>query len=153
MIETTSWIIAIILFYFFGLRLKSCEAILSFLFMQAITWPLGFVVAEMKLIAYPVRFFEYASRSSFTFEFFVFPVVAALYSVHYPTNSTKFIKVAYSCLVVSVITIVEVILESYTDTIEYLQWSWYWSWFAMLASLQLSYRCSSWFLKKMKIKG
>ncbi|MBO1515068.1 CBO0543 family protein [Metabacillus bambusae] len=149
-IETLSWIIAILLFYFYGLRTKYREAILSFLFMQFITWPLGFVVAEMKLISYPVRFFEYASRSSFTFEYFIFPVVAALYTVYYPKNSSKIKKVFYSFLIVSVLTAAEFILERYTDNIEYLKWDWYWSWLTMLVTLQIAYHGTYWFIKNIK---
>lgn len=88
-IEITSLLVAILLFYFLGLRFKYREAILAFLFMQVFTWPFGYIVAELELISYPSRFFKDVSKSSFTFEYLVFPVVAGLYAAHYPKNSSK----------------------------------------------------------------
>lgn len=147
-IEISTWIIAIMLFYFFGIRANSREALLGFLFMQVITWPIGFLVTELKLISYPVRFLEYSSKSSFTFEYLAFPVVAGLYTVYYPKYSSKLKKIIYSLIIVSLLTGVEVILEKYTDNIEYLKWSWQLSWITMFVSLHITYGLSKWFLKK-----
>jgi hypothetical protein len=83
-IEIVSWVITIVLLYIFVPKHKYREAHVSFLFMQALTWVFGAVVVELHLIAYPVRFFHYAFRSSFTFEYFIFPAVSVLFNVHFP---------------------------------------------------------------------
>ena len=139
-IEALSWVIAFLLFYFLIPKLKKREAFISILVMQLFTWPLGFIVAELKLISYPSRFFEYATTSSFTFEFLVFPVISALFNQYYPKRPTLLKVLTYSGLIVSVLTIAEVILELYTDNIEYIQWKWYWSWITMFILLYISNR-------------
>lgn len=149
-IETFAWILAIILFYLFGIKVNLRIAIIGFLFMQAITWPSGYIVTEMNLISYPVRFFDYASKSSFTFEYLVFPVVSGLFSVYYPKKSSKLKKITYTFVIVSTLTIAEIILERYTDTVEYLNWTWYLSFITMFISLHVSNFLSYWLVKKFK---
>lgn len=142
-----SWIIAIVLFYFLVAASKLREAILGFLSMQVLTWPLGYLVVELNLIRYPVRVFETATQSSFTFEFFVFPIVSALYNLYYPRDS-KVAGFLYTAIIVSVLTGAEVILEKFTDTIEYINWEWYYSWISMFIVLYISYGIWKWFLNK-----
>jgi hypothetical protein len=94
----------------------------------------------MKLICYPSRFFEYATTANFTFEYFIFPIVSALYNLYYPKKASLLKGVTFTGVIVSILTFNEVILESYTDTIEYLHWEWYWSWVSMFILLNISYR-------------
>lgn len=139
-IEIVSWLIAILLFYFLIPKSKRFEAVLSIFVMQMFTWPLGFIVAELKLISYPSRFFEYATTASFTFEYFVFPVVSALFNQYYPKNSSYIKVFLYTSVIVSLITIGEFILEIYTDNINYINWDWYWSWLSMFVLLHIAYQ-------------
>lgn len=145
LIEIVSCFLAIILFYFFIPKIKYREAILGFLIMQVITWPLGFIVVELNLIEYPVRIFKNATKTSFTFEYLVFPIVGSIFNIHYPNNSSFFKKLIYSGSIVSVITLVEVLIEKFTDNIEYINWEWYISWITMCLSLHLSYLGYKWF--------
>lgn len=142
-IEVLSWVIGILLFYFLVPKPKRRKAFISLLVMQMFTWPLGFIVAELKLISYPARFFEYATSASFTFEYFVFPVISALFNLYYPNKPSILRALTYTSIIVSLLTISEVVLEKYTDNIEYLQWDWYWSWISMFVLLHISYRIST----------
>lgn len=147
-IETASWIIAIALTYFFVPKRKYREAQVSFLFMQALTWIFGLLAVELRLLEYPVRFFSYTTRVSFTFEYFVFPVVSVIFNLYFPKEGTWISKSLYSLAFPTILTIAEVILEEYTDCIEYIYWHWSWSWISMLATLLLSYAYYKWFFKK-----
>ncbi|GAA3325753.1 hypothetical protein GCM10020331_058910 [Ectobacillus funiculus] len=82
-IEIASWMIAIALLYFYVPKRKYREAHVSFLFMQVVTWFLGVITVELKLLEYPVRFFSYTTRTSFTFEYFVFPVVSVMFNLYF----------------------------------------------------------------------
>jgi len=137
-IETVSWIIGILLLLFLVPKEKTRLAFLSILVMQAITWPLGFITVELRLLSYPVRFFDYATTSSFTFEYFLFPIVSALFTIYYPKKPSFLRILIYTSAIVSSITLGEVILEKYTDTIEYLHWEWYWSWISMFIVLHIA---------------
>ncbi|MEH7110185.1 CBO0543 family protein [Bacillus sp. JJ1764] len=147
-----SIIITIILLWKFIPRNKILDAHISFLFMQVLTWLFGSIVSEEKLIVYPVRFMEYAYRVSFTFEYFIFPAVSAIYNVNFHRlNNVKY-KVGYMFFFPSIISGTEAILEKYTDVIKYIHWAWYWSWITIFITLQLSYWYYLWFMKKMKVK-
>lgn len=64
------WFATLISIVFFIPKAKVRVAIVAVLFKQVITWPLGLFVADMGWIQYPIRFFENANQTSFTFEYF-----------------------------------------------------------------------------------
>lgn len=146
-ILSLSWIIAIILFIIFVPKSKIRLALIGILVMQMLTWPLGMIAAEFDLIHYPIRFFPEATEVSFTFEYFVFPIVSTLFNLHYP-NGSLWKGLAFTSVIVTAITIAEVILEKYTNTIVYLEWHWTWSWLSMFVILHLSYAIFRWIVKK-----
>jgi len=148
MIETAVWIIGIFLLYFCVPRRKYREAQVSFLFMQALTWVSGILVSEFRLITYPVRFFDYASRTSFTFEYFAFPVLSVLFNLYFPKNASRKTKGIYILSFPSIMTIIEVLLEKYTDTIGYINWNWFFSWVTIFIALYISYLYYKWFFTK-----
>lgn len=144
-IEIVSWVITICLLCIGVPKHKYHEAQVSFFFMQTLTWVFGGVVVELHLISYPVRFFHHAFRTSFTFEYFVFPAVSALFNIYFPKKGTYINKTLYLVSFPSILTISEVLLEKYTDNIEYMKWSWFWSWLTILLSLYASYKYCQWF--------
>jgi hypothetical protein len=149
-IEISSCIISIGLLFFFVPKNKFREASLCLFSMQSFTWILSGITVQLKLISYPVRFFSYAFRTSFTFEYIVFPIVSVLFNLYFPRKKTKLIKIIYSLSFPSVIIIGEIIAEKYTDNIEYLKWNWFYSWSSMLITLLLAYGYYRWFFKKYK---
>lgn len=144
------WVVMAILLLLFVPRKKLLEAQLSFLFMQVLTWPFGAIVVENRLIEYPERLMEYAYRISFSFEFFLFPSISALFNIHFPKDKSVIIKILYSISFASVMTIFEVFFEKYTDLVKYIHWTWYWSWITIELTLLLSYWYYCWFLNKIK---
>ena len=130
-------------------RSKILEAHISFLFMQVQTWLIGAIVVELHLVEYPFRFIKYAYRISLIFEYYIYPAVSALFNVHFPQKKGWIIKAIYIMSYPSVLTIIEVILEKYTNVIKYIHWAWYWTWISLLATLMISYWYHLWFVKKM----
>ncbi|MEH7159000.1 CBO0543 family protein [Neobacillus drentensis] len=120
-------------------------AVSAFVFTQAITWIFGSLVVEYGLITYPVRLFHVANRSSFTYEFFVYPIVAGLYNVFYPYSFSLFIRILYTSAYCTVLTIPEVFIEKYTDLIEYQHWTWYWTWTSLFLTFMLTRGFCLWF--------
>ena len=78
------WILTIVLLVKFISKNKIREAHVAFFFKQLITWVLGLLVVQLKLIEYPVRLFPYANKASFTFEYFVYPSLCAIFNVNFP---------------------------------------------------------------------
>nr|WP_263324254.1 CBO0543 family protein [Neobacillus sp. Marseille-Q6967] len=149
-IELSAWVVSAVLLWLGVSKGKIREALLSFLFMQSVTYLLGGLTVEWKLISYPERIMGYAYRTNFTFEYFVFPAVSVLFNLYFPKRGSMLKKFLYSISFPSIIIIGEVLVEKYTDNIEYLHWNWFFSWASMLVTLCFGYLFYKWFFKKLK---
>ncbi|MGO4276587.1 CBO0543 family protein, partial [Paenibacillus sp. TAF58] len=123
----SAWIVTAVLLLIFIKRNDLIKAQVSFLFMQIPDWLFGAWVVKKGFIEYPVGLLKMVYKSSFTFEFFVFPAVSAIFNVHFPKDKSWFVKTIYTLSFPTVITIIEVNLVKYTQLINYLNWTWYWS--------------------------
>ncbi len=141
------WIIAIGLLVKFIPKNKIREAFVAFLFTQNLTWVLGLTVAELKLIEYPVRLFPYASRVSFTFEYFLYPSICAIFNVHYPQKKNAFGQFMYYFYYCTTLTVAEVFIEKYTNTLKYIHWTWYITWITLFLTFYATRKYYVWFLK------
>ncbi|QGU93844.1 hypothetical protein GOM49_00730 [Clostridium bovifaecis] len=126
------------------------EAHIAYLFKLIITWSTGLIVAEFKLIEYPVRLFPYANKASFIFEFFLYPAICAIFVVNYPKNKNTFNKFMYYFYYCISLTIAEIVEERYTDILTYLHWNWYITWITFFASFYMSVKYNQWFFKETK---
>ena len=139
------WVITLSTWFFFIPKNKKRQAHIAFLFMQIITWLFGLLTVHLELIEYPVRLFHRASESSFTFEYFVYPTIAALFNLHFP-NKRKFLgTVLYYIYFSGGITLFEFTLERNTDLIHYHGWTWSWSFITLTLTLLASRIYYKWF--------
>lgn len=125
-------------------------ALVAFLFKQVITFLTGIVVVELGLLEYPVRLFASVNRTSFTYEYFAFPVVCAAFNVWYPNNRSALAQVGYYVGYSSVLTIVEAMIEKYTDLINYVHWEWYITWITICVTFFMTRLFCVWFFAKPK---
>jgi hypothetical protein len=147
-IELSVWIIMIIALLLFVPRHKIREAELVFLFKLLLTGFLGLLVVQMKWIEYPVRsIFPLAHKTSFTFEFFVYPAICVIFILHYPEKKNYLIKFGYFAAYCSVMTLLEVLIEHYTQLITYIKWTWYWTWISLFLTFFLSRLNYIWFYR------
>jgi hypothetical protein len=123
-------------------------AVVVFMFKQVITWLFGLLVVEFRLIAYPVREFVYACRTSFSFEYFIYPAICVVFVLRYPDHKPMLYRLGWYVFFPTWMTIAEVLFVKYTRLIHYLNWSWYWTWLTLLASFYLSRHFYLWFMKK-----
>lgn len=148
-IEFSSWLVMGIILFILVPKEKIRDAHVIFLFHQVVTWICGVIVVEMKWLDYPIRFFAYASRTSFTFEYFVCPALAVIFTLYYPKTNSLVKRIIYAIAFVTILTIAEVIIEHYTDLIDYHQWKWYWTWISIMAAFYLTRHYYEWFFKKI----
>ncbi|WP_343065378.1 CBO0543 family protein [Bacillus benzoevorans] len=99
----------------------------AFLYKQMVTLLFGLIVVEKGLIRYPVRDFKKVYKGSFSFEYFIYPSICAIFNLHYPENSSKLVKLLYNSFYSGILTLGEVLIKRYTKLIEYKKWKWYWS--------------------------
>lgn len=87
------------------------EAQVAFLFKQIITWVTGLAVVELGLIEYPVRLFPNTNKTSFSFEYFIYPSICAIFNVNYPTEKSIFGQFSYYFYYCTTLTLIKVIVE------------------------------------------
>lgn len=147
-IVLSACIVTILLLLKYIPRNKLREALVPFLFQQAITWFCGLLVVEKKWIKYPYRmYFKTSSKSSFIFEYFFFPAFTSLYNSCYPDKKSFLFKAFYTFSYSGVVTFFEVFIEKYTSLISYKKWNWYWSFLSMSMAYCLSRLYYWWFFK------
>lgn len=146
-ILAAAWIITMILLVIFTPRDKIREAALIFLFKQTITWSVGLVVVELRLIEYPAREFSLATRTSFTFEYFVYPALCVIFNLHYPEGKSFFRQFAHFFYYCSSMTLIEMLIERYTNIIRYIHWSWYTTWITLFMTFFASRHFYKWFFR------
>ena len=128
-------------------RKKIREANVIFLFKVFIAMILSLTVSEFRLIEYPARLFPYANRTSFHFEFFVYPSICAIFNINFPKKKSIFNQFMYYCYYCTTLTVLEIIAEKYTNILKYIHWSWYISWITFFITFYISRKYYLWFFK------
>ncbi|MFC5650194.1 CBO0543 family protein [Paenibacillus solisilvae] len=146
-VEFAVWVIGAVLLLTLVPKAKIREAWISFLFMLLLSTVFGLLVVEFELIQYPSRLFARAINSSFTFEFFAFPVISVIYNLHYPDRFKLWMRLGYMLFFPAVLSVTELWLERHTNVIKYIHWSWYWSFVTLLLTLQASLLLYRWFCR------
>lgn len=113
------------------------EASIAFLFHQFITWFLGLLVVELRLLEYPVREFSDTLRTSFVYEFLAFPMIGVFYCLYFPINKSGWAKFLYTSAFATGLTIPEIFINKYTNLVEYHHWGWYVTWGSISTTLYL----------------
>ncbi|WP_185806846.1 CBO0543 family protein [Bacillus sp. HMF5848] len=139
------WAVTIVALLLFIPKDKVRHGVLAFLYKQIVTWLFGLVVVDKGLIAYPIRIFSKANKSSFSFEYFFYPSLCAIFNIHYPEGKSKWLKGFYYLFHAGFITLVEVCAEKYTNLIQYKRWSWYWSFLTIATTYYSSRLFYRWF--------
>ena len=105
-IEIAVWIISGFLLVRYIPKNKIREAQVAFMFKQLMTWLFGLIVVENNFISYPYRtFFKKTLKSSFTFEYFAYPALCAIFNVHFPEKRSLVLKFLYFLFHTSIITL------------------------------------------------
>lgn len=99
------------------------DLIIIFLLTSFFSIFLGVLVVEENMIEYPISFLSNYFSSSLLYEYLLLPVVCIYF--YQGTYYSRYPRMILKCaLYTSVLTIIEVLLERYTDLIEYHTWTW-----------------------------
>ena len=145
-----AWAITTIVLFVFVPKHKIREAFVIFAFKQLLTWVLGLLVVELGLLEYPVREFANATKTSFSFEFYIYPVACVVFNFYYPVNKTKFAGLMHYVLYCSAITIIEIVIERYTSIINYIHWHWSITWVTLYLTFYATRKFYLWFFQLNK---
>ena len=144
------WVATIIMLILFIPKNKIREAQLIFLFKQSITWLVGLLVVELRLIEYPVRLFKYVNKTSFTFEYFIYPAISTVFNINYPVGKSNIRKFMHYFSYCTAMTVLEVLCVKYTNIIVYLHWTWYVTWITLFITFFISRKYYLWFFSYNK---
>ena len=128
-------------------------ALMALLFTQAISWFLGLVTVEFGLIKYPIRFFSEVNRASFTFEFLLLPIVCAIFNTHYPVQRSRIVQIGYYYIFPTSMTILEVVLEKFTNLVKYIHWNWSLTWLTLLFTFFTTRLFCNWYFNGFNQKS
>ena len=147
LILVVAWVVTIIMLILFIPKKKIREAQLIFLFKQSLTWLFGLLVVELRLIEYPVEFLKYATKTSFTFEYFIYPAICTVFNINYPVEKSNIRKFMHYFSFCTAMTVLEVLCVKYTNIIVYLHWTWYVTWITLFITFFISRKYYLWFFK------
>lgn len=83
----------------------------------------GVLVVEEKMLEYPVRFLSNYFSSSLLYEYLLFPVVCIYF--YQTTYRSRYLNIVLQCILyTTVLTIIEIFFERYTELIKYHTWTW-----------------------------
>jgi hypothetical protein len=140
------WFIGFVSLWFIP-KHKYFEASFIFLFAQLQTWIFGLLVVEFGLIEYPVRELSKANSTSFTFEYFIMPIMCIFFILYFPDTKKIPSKMLFYIEFLLPFTIIEVIVERYTLILKYIQWHWYFTFISMLIVFYIVRVGYKWFFK------
>ncbi|GAA0438622.1 hypothetical protein GCM10008983_14370 [Lentibacillus halophilus] len=118
-----SFVIGMVLLWFSLRKLSFNEWILVYLVSSYFSIFLGTIVVEENMLHYPEKLLGIHFESSILFEYVILPVINLyFYQTTYRSRYSGIL--IQGVLYASVLTTMEVLLEKYTDVIEYHTWTW-----------------------------
>jgi hypothetical protein len=142
-----AWILTIVMLILFVPKNRIREAIVIFFFKHTITWLVGLTVVQLKLIEYPVREFSYASKASFSFEYFIDPALCVIFNLYYPEGKSPIKQLMYYFYFITPMTVLELVCEKYTNIIKYIHWTWYITFITLMVHAYISRMFYRWFFR------
>ncbi|CAM3832732.1 CBO0543 family protein [Marinicrinis lubricantis] len=129
------------------------KLLFTMLLCQALTWVTTLIHVYYGLLSFPVREFPKATDLLVTTEYFFYPLICGYYVVYEPSRHVG-ARMAYLALWVTGLTTIDIVIERYTDLIEYIHYSWYWTWivfFGLFAITNIS--CQQFFKSRALFRG
>lgn len=141
------WAIGVISFFIFTPKCHRRKLIFGYLVCKTLTWLSSLLYVNYNLLIFPIREFPKATDLLLTTEYFFYPLLCGFYIIHEP-KSNYFIQFLYLSLWVSILVIIGVIIEKYTNLIEYTHYHWYWNWLNLLCIFATSNIICHYFFKE-----
>ncbi|PZD95405.1 hypothetical protein DNH61_12775 [Paenibacillus sambharensis] len=142
---TVVWSLVVGSFLFLVPGSKRRESLIVFFSCQMLTWSLSLLFVEFGLLTNPVREFQEATQTNFTFNYAFFPMIAVFYNLYFPERAGRMLKLAYMALVPMIATVCTLLAEHYTNLIHYKHFHWYMNWFVFAAGFYAMRRYAIWF--------
>ncbi|RTR30033.1 hypothetical protein EKG37_14130 [Robertmurraya yapensis] len=141
------WLFGFAGFILFIPRKDQRKGILAFLVLQAIIWLCDMITFAFGWQSAPVRLLPKATDMPLTLDYFFYPVLFAIYYVNKKSKGSLWPRFIYFFVWISVLSLFDIVIEKYTDLLEYelLKRNLMWIYFGFL--FYVSHFCCNWFFK------
>ncbi|MDR6121147.1 hypothetical protein QFZ87_000744 [Bacillus sp. SLBN-46] len=140
------WVIGIIAYLFLTPKNRYRKVLFALILCQAFVWVSSLLHVKYHLLAFPVREFPKATDVLVTTEYFFYPLLSGFYIISEPKRS-PIIRFLYLSLWISGLTVMDVMLEKYTNLIEYVHYAWYLTWLNFFWIFVVTHLIYHWFFK------
>ncbi len=151
LIMAAMWIFGFVGFLLFIPRKDRRKGVFASLMFQAIIWLCDMPAFKYGLLSAPVREFPKATDLAITIDYFFYPVLFSIFYVHKRVKGSLWSTLIYFFVWVSFITLFDVVIERYTDLLEYGFITWYGMWMYIGFLFYVSQFCCHWFFKDQSV--
>lgn len=148
------WLFGFIGFILFVPKKDWRKGFLAFMMFHAIIWLCDMPAFKYDLLRAPVRELPKAADLPLTIDYFFYPVLFSIFYVHRRVNGSPGSRITYFLVWVSAASLLDIVIERYTDLLEYEFLTWYGMWMYIGFLFYISQVCCNWFFKdKAKFLG
>jgi hypothetical protein len=141
------WLFGFIGFILFVPKKDWRKGFLAFMMFQAIIWLCDMPAFTYDLLRAPVRELPKATDLPLTIDYFFYPVLFSIFYVHRRVNGSLGSRITYFFVWVSASSLLDIVIERYTDLLEYEFLKWYGMWMYIGFLFYISQICCNWFFK------
>ena len=102
---------------------------------------------KYNLLKAPVRELPKATDLPLTIDYFFYPVLFSIFYVHRRVKGSLGSRITYFFVWVSASSLLDIVIERYTDLLEYEFLKWYGMWMYIGFLFYISQVCCNWFFK------
>lgn len=147
LILAAMWIFGFLGFILFIQKKNLRKGLLAYSIFQSIVWLCDMPAFEFGLLSAPVREFPKATDLAITINYLFYPFLFSIYYVKKRVKGFIWARFSYFAVWVSAVTLYDVIIETYTDLLEYGSMTWYGMWMYIAFLFFISEVCCNWFFK------
>ncbi|MEH7385992.1 CBO0543 family protein [Bacillus sp. JJ1521] len=142
------WILGSGGFFLLITRQNRREGLFALLVFQSFIWICDMFSFYYGLISAPVREFPKATGLPITINYFFYPLLFSIYYVHQrKMENSRFRWIAFFASV-SIVTVIDILIERYTQLLEYQTMTWYWMLVYIGFLFFVSQVCCHWFYRQ-----
>ncbi|MDN4495499.1 CBO0543 family protein [Ureibacillus aquaedulcis] len=147
LILAAMWLFGFVGFFLFVPRKDRRKGLLAFMVFQSFIWLCDMPSFKYGLLSAPVREFPKATDLSITINYFFYPILFSIFYVRRRVKTALWSKFIYFAGWISGISLFDVVLERYTDLLEYGSLTGYGMWIYIAILFLVSQFCCNWFFK------
>lgn len=132
-------------------RERRREGFLAFVMFQAFIWLCDMPAFQYNLLSAPVREFPKATDLAITINYFFYPVLFSIFYVRRRAKTGLWFRFVYFFLWISLITLFDNLLETYTHLLEYGRLTWFGMWLYIGFLFYVSQVSCDWFFKERSL--